>query len=231
VGTATRPAHARPARARPAWDVPVRLVSSRTASLPASVPRTVRTVGLGIELPGVRSVRVTTVHAGGPQGGELIERIEPVTGPVSGPVSAPVRARVSGRTEERAAQQLGDVSLAGLLAELCRGTAAHDGDAVGVLVDGSPFAVAVLDALRRVPAGTRVTYAELASAAGRPRAVRAAASVMARNRVPLVLPCHRVVPSSGGTGRYAWGDAAKVALLESELAPDLASDLASEVGR
>jgi O-6-methylguanine DNA methyltransferase len=194
-------------------------VPSRTASLPASAPRTVRTVGLGIELPGVRSVRVTTAYAGGPQGGELIERIEPV--------SAPVRARVSGRTEERATQQLGDGSLAGLLAELCRGTAAHDGDAVGVLVDGSPFAVAVLDALRRVPAGTRVTYAELASAAGRPRAVRAAASVMARNRVPLVLPCHRVVPGSGGTGRYAWGGAVKVALLESELA----SELSAEVGR
>ena len=223
MGTATRPAHARPARTRPAWDVPVRLVPSRTASLPASAPRTVRTVGLGIELPGVRSVRVTTVHAGGPQGGELIERIEPVSGSVRGPVRGPV----SGRTEERAAQQLGDGSLAGLLAELCRGTAAHDGDAVGVLVDGSPFAVAVLDALRRVPAGTRVTYAELASAAGRPRAVRAAASVMARNRVPLVLPCHRVVPGSGGTGRYAWGDAVKVALLESELA----SELAAEVGR
>ncbi len=40
--------------------------------------------------------------------------------------------------------------------------------------------------------------------------------MMATNAVPLVLPCHRVVPSGGGTGRYAWGDAVKPVLLDVE---------------
>ena len=104
-----------------------------------------------------------------------------------------------------------DGDLAKLLAAL-----ADAGGAVPVLVDGTPFMRQVLGALAQVPSGARITYAGLAAAAGRPRAVRAVASVMARNRVPLVLPCHRVVPSSGGAGRYGWGDAVKVALLDVE---------------
>jgi O-6-methylguanine DNA methyltransferase len=88
--------------------------------------------------------------------------------------------------------------------------------AVPVAVDGTSFTLAVLDALCGCRSAQRCTYAELAAAAGRPAAVRAVASVMARNRVPLVLPCHRVVPSAGGTGRYGWGDAVKVALLDAE---------------
>jgi methylated-DNA-[protein]-cysteine S-methyltransferase len=104
------------------------------------------------------------------------------------------------------------MTLATLLADLA------EDRAVPVVVDGTPFTSAVLAALTRVPAGQRCTYTELAVAAGRPRAVRAAASVMARNRVPLVLPCHRVVPTGGGTGRYAWGEAVKAALLVAEAA-------------
>ena len=102
-----------------------------------------------------------------------------------------------------------DGTLADILGTLCD-------DAVTVAVDGTTFTRDVLAALVRVPVGERRTYAGLASAAGRPRAVRAVASVMARNRVPLVLPCHRIVPSGGGTGRYGWGDAVKVALLDAE---------------
>jgi methylated-DNA-[protein]-cysteine S-methyltransferase len=85
-----------------------------------------------------------------------------------------------------------------------------------VLIAGTPFTRAVLEALLDVPLGERSTYALLARAAGRPRAVRAAASVLARNRVPLVLPCHRIVPSGGGTGRYAWGEEVKAVLLDLE---------------
>lgn len=76
----------------------------------------------------------------------------------------------------------------------------------------SPFARAVTDAVVRVPYGTTVTYAALAAMAGRPSAVRAAASVMARNPLLLVVPCHRVIPSAGGVGRYQAGAEVKQAL-------------------
>ena len=164
------------------WAVPVRLVPSIVSP---DARRTVRTVAVGQDLPGVGGVRVTTVDV---DGAPLVERIDPV-------------AAHGGR----------DGDLAALLADL----ADTDGS-VAVVVDATPFAAQVLAALLRVPCGGRVTYAGLAAASGRPRAVRAVASVMARNRVPLVLPCHRVVPSSGGTGRYGWGDAVKVALLAAE---------------
>ena len=168
------------------WAVPVRLVPSIVSP---DARRTVHTVAVGHDLPGVGGVRVTTVDV---DGAPLVERIDPV-------------AEHGGRDGGR------DGDLAALLADL----ADTDGS-VAVVVDATPFAAQVLSALLRVPCGGRVTYAGLAAASGRPRAVRAVASVMARNRVPLVLPCHRVVPSSGGTGRYGWGDAVKVALLAAE---------------
>jgi O-6-methylguanine DNA methyltransferase len=67
----------------------------------------------------------------------------------------------------------------------------------------SPFQGAVLLAARRIPFGSTVSYSSLAAAAGHPRAVRAAASVMARNRFPLVIPCHRVIHKDGSLGAYA----------------------------
>lgn len=74
----------------------------------------------------------------------------------------------------------------------------------------------VLTTLSRIPRGEVRTYAWVARQAGRPRAVRAVASIIARNPVPYVVPCHRVVPSSGGVGNYIFGSATKRALLERE---------------
>ena len=84
-------------------------------------------------------------------------------------------------------------------------------------LDGAtPFQVAVVDALRAVPWGEVVTYGELAALAGHPNAQRAAGSVCAHNRFPLVVPCHRVVGASG-IGRYgASGVEYKRRLLELE---------------
>jgi methylated-DNA-[protein]-cysteine S-methyltransferase len=65
----------------------------------------------------------------------------------------------------------------------------------------TPFQRAVADALRRVPRGEVVTYAELAALAGHPNAQRAAGTFCAHNRFPLVVPCHRVV-SAAGLGSY-----------------------------
>ncbi len=80
----------------------------------------------------------------------------------------------------------------------------------------SPFTIAVLDELARVPYGETTTYGALAQRVGRPRAARAVGTVMNRNRIPIVLPCHRVVGSTGDLTGYAGGLDRKVTLLELE---------------
>ncbi len=61
----------------------------------------------------------------------------------------------------------------------------------------------VLEATRRIPYGETRTYAALAEEAGHPRAARAVGNVMARNRVPIIVPCHRVVASGGKWGGFS----------------------------
>ena len=75
-----------------------------------------------------------------------------------------------------------------------------------------------LEATSRIQPGTVRPYAWVAREIGRPRAVRAVGTALARNPVPLVIPCHRVVRSDGDTGRYALGDGEtdKVTLLHGE---------------
>lgn len=81
-----------------------------------------------------------------------------------------------------------------------------------------PFHRAALEALHAtVGHGETVTYTELARRAGNPRAVRAAGTACATNPVPLVVPCHRVLPSTGRVGNYGLGGpATKTLLLELE---------------
>ena len=74
----------------------------------------------------------------------------------------------------------------------------------------------VLQHLRTVPYGIRESYTDAARAAGRPAAVRAAASVCSHNPIPLVVPCHRVVRSDGTVGQYRGGAEIKRDLLEME---------------
>ncbi len=78
------------------------------------------------------------------------------------------------------------------------------------------FTVAVLQELAQVPYGKTTTYGALATRVGRPRAARAVGAVMHRNRIPIVLPCHRVVGASGDLVGYAGGLDRKVTLLELE---------------
>lgn len=80
----------------------------------------------------------------------------------------------------------------------------------------SEFRTLVSIAMRNIPAGHVLSYAELAAAAMRPAAVRAAASVCARNPIPIVIPCHRVVRSDGSLGNYFYGTELKDRLLRSE---------------
>ena len=74
----------------------------------------------------------------------------------------------------------------------------------------------VLGILAKIPRGEVRTYAWVARQIGRPRAVRAVGNVLAKNFVPIVVPCHRVVPTSGGIGNYAFGAAMKRELLRAE---------------
>ena len=80
----------------------------------------------------------------------------------------------------------------------------------------APFRRAVLEKLREVPRGQTVSYGELAARAGNPRASRAVGSACARNPIPIVVPCHRVLPSTGKLGNYGGGPERKRALLELE---------------
>jgi methylated-DNA-[protein]-cysteine S-methyltransferase len=84
------------------------------------------------------------------------------------------------------------------------------------LTDG--FRRSVIEHLRDIGYGDRESYATVAAAVGSPKAVRAVGTACARNPLPVVIPCHRVVRSDGSTGQYAGGPAAKATLLDLEAA-------------
>jgi methylated-DNA-[protein]-cysteine S-methyltransferase len=92
----------------------------------------------------------------------------------------------------------------------------HDFDLPLDVRIAAPFARRVLDELARVPYGETTTYAALAARAEHPRAARAVGTVMNRNPIPIVLPCHRVVGSSGSLTGYGGGLHRKEALLRLE---------------
>ena len=80
-------------------------------------------------------------------------------------------------------------------------------------VEGSPFQMKVWRALMETPFGSTCFYSDLAQSLKQPTAVRAAASAVARNPVAILIPCHRVLPRSGGVGNYHWGSKNKSTLL------------------
>ena len=83
-------------------------------------------------------------------------------------------------------------------------------------VKGTAFQEAVWRELRRIPKGETRSYAEIAAAVGKPKAVRAAGSANGANNVAVLIPCHRVVRSDGSLGGYAYGLEIKRALLNKE---------------
>jgi AraC family transcriptional regulator of adaptative response/methylated-DNA-[protein]-cysteine methyltransferase len=87
-------------------------------------------------------------------------------------------------------------------------------------VQGTAFQRQVWDALRAIPRGRTASYAEVASAIGRPGAARAVAAACASNAVALAIPCHRVVRGDGGLSGYRWGAARKAELLRRERSSD-----------
>jgi AraC family transcriptional regulator of adaptative response/methylated-DNA-[protein]-cysteine methyltransferase len=83
-------------------------------------------------------------------------------------------------------------------------------------VAGTAFQQAIWSELRRIPAGETRTYADIAAAVGKPKAVRAAGSANGANNVAVLIPCHRVIRTDGGLGGYAYGVERKEKLLSAE---------------
>ena len=83
-------------------------------------------------------------------------------------------------------------------------------------VHGTAFQQRVWEQLRQIPPGETRSYAEIAAAAGNPRAVRAAGSANGANNVAVLIPCHRVIRTDGTLGGYAYGLAIKRELLARE---------------
>lgn len=81
---------------------------------------------------------------------------------------------------------------------------------------GTAFQLAVWKFLQTIPLGETTSYAEVAAAIGRPRAVRAVAAACSRNRVALMVPCHRVIRGDGALAGYRWGLDRKKRLLDWE---------------
>ncbi|MCC5795500.1 MAG: methylated-DNA--[protein]-cysteine S-methyltransferase [Chromatiales bacterium] len=132
-----------------------------------------------------------------------------------GPGSSPVDRLAALWPRARLAIDPGDA------ARLAHGifSAARPADrTLSLLVSGTPFQVQVWRALLRIPPGQVASYAEVAAAAGRPGAARAAGNAVGANPLAFVIPCHRVVRSNGSPGGYRWGTTRKLALLACEQA-------------
>lgn len=84
-------------------------------------------------------------------------------------------------------------------------------------IQGTAFQRRVWDALRQVPAGSTVSYTQLANQIGSPTAARAVAGACAANTLAVAIPCHRVVRENGDLSGYRWGIERKRTLLEREL--------------
>ena len=83
---------------------------------------------------------------------------------------------------------------------------------------GTSFQLDVWKALLNIPFGGTTTYGALAAEIGRPKAFRAVGSAVGDNPIFYAVPCHRVLPASGGVGNYYWGPEIKKALLDWEKA-------------
>ena len=83
-------------------------------------------------------------------------------------------------------------------------------------VSGTEFQVRVLEELQRIPYGETLSYSDIAERIGNPKAVRAVGAANGRNPIPIVIPCHRVIGSSGDLTGFGGGLDTKEALLRLE---------------
>lgn len=83
--------------------------------------------------------------------------------------------------------------------------------------NGTEFQLQVLNELQKIPYGTTASYGDIAKRIGRPKAVRAVGAANGRNPLPIIIPCHRVIGSSGDMTGFGGGIPTKEALLRLEL--------------
>ena len=83
-------------------------------------------------------------------------------------------------------------------------------------IRGSDFQMAVWQKLLQIERGRTLTYAQIANDIGKPKAARAVGSAVGENPISLIVPCHRVLPASGGVGHYGWGSDMKRKMLQAE---------------
>ena len=115
-----------------------------------------------------------------------------------------------------AAIEPGGDDLAGLVAQVVAEVETPVGAALPLDVRGTAFQEKVWQALRRIPAGQTMSYAEIAAAIGSPAATRAVGSACGANAVAVAIPCHRALRSDGTLGGFAYGLERKRALLDRE---------------
>jgi AraC family transcriptional regulator of adaptative response/methylated-DNA-[protein]-cysteine methyltransferase len=85
-----------------------------------------------------------------------------------------------------------------------------------IILIGTPFQQVVWKAVQEIPYGQTRSYADIARAIGKPKAVRAVGTAIGANPIWVIVPCHRVIQSNGGLGGYAGGLERKRWLLEHE---------------
>jgi methylated-DNA-[protein]-cysteine S-methyltransferase len=100
-----------------------------------------------------------------------------------------------------------------------------DGDlkainSIKVQQPGGDFSQAAWAAMRKIKAGSMESYSDLAYRSGSPAAVRAAGSACAKNKIAVIIPCHRIIKTGGAIGAYGWGVNKKIWLLQHEGALD-----------
>jgi AraC family transcriptional regulator of adaptative response/methylated-DNA-[protein]-cysteine methyltransferase len=126
----------------------------------------------------------------------------------------------SGRTETvsdlkkqwKNAEVLEDTSAAGPYADTIFGATASN-TTLPLYLKGTNFQIKVWQALLKIPAGTIVSYEDIARQIDMPKAVRAVANAVAHNPIAFLIPCHRVIRKTGAVGGYRWGSARKKAML------------------
>lgn len=131
-----------------------------------------------------------------------------------------ILARLAARVRPTDVRE-GETDAAAAAREFYRGDVSAIDDVV-VAQTGTAMQLAGWSALRAIEPGRPLSYAEFAVVLGHPSAVRAAASICARNAPALFVPCHRVLRSDGSLGGFAWGLAVKRSLLAREAGAELA---------
>ncbi|MEM1358800.1 MAG: methylated-DNA--[protein]-cysteine S-methyltransferase, partial [Bacteroidota bacterium] len=91
------------------------------------------------------------------------------------------------------------------VANFLRGFLPSPSDRIRICTKGTPFQLNVWRALLQIPEGSLRTYSALAQAVGKPKAVRAVGTAIGKNPIALLIPCHRVIRTSGALGGYRWG--------------------------